>query len=87
MGKLRQREATPLLAGTVGGWTQQTDLHTDLFLLCSLDCERAAPQQCACVCVCVCVCVCERATPQQCVCVCVRACLCVCALMCVFTYA
>ena len=55
MGKLRQREATPLLAGTVGGWTQQTDLHTDLFLLCSLDCERAAPQQCACVCVCVCV--------------------------------
>ena len=85
MGKLRQREATPLLAGTVGGWTQQTDLHTDLFLLCSLDCERAAPQQCACVCVCVCVC--ERATPQQCVCVCVCVHACVFVPLCVFSHA
>ena len=87
MGKLRQREATPLLAGAVGGWTQPTDPHTDLFLLCSLDWRQGCPQRCVRVCVCVCakglptvvcacVCVCERAAPQQCVCVCVCACVC-----------
>ena len=43
MGKLRQREGKPLLAGTVGDWTQHTDPHTDLFLLGSLDWRKGDP--------------------------------------------
>ena len=95
MGKLRQREATPLLAGAVGGWTQPTDPHTDLFLLCSLDWRQGCPQRCVrvCVCVCkraahsgVCMCVCVRKGCPTAVCVCVRVCVCACMPVCLCPY-